>query len=317
MVAGGRMYALLSGGSYGSEGPIYTTEDSGRTWAKTNYPTATCDLTADGSSLFSLTSNGEIWTKPTGDDRWNVLKRRSAASLGQREYLYGILASTEGTLCVTAATELWLLDRNGNFLERLQSQKTSSTPLGRELFVRAWFASDDEKKIIVEANPYAVYVLDLPERTLTRWSEGVEIRHPDGMTGPARVIRHGDGFLMSTYDGVYEADGLQEPWHRVSKPMASNDGGAQMHCRAFCSFDPSSGQWLMADGVGIHVMQRGEKLRTVFTDGPDEHDLILDITPYDGRYFVSFARLKKDALGVVLAGDLSQWETLSLPETRK
>ncbi|HEX5446777.1 MAG TPA: hypothetical protein VFW87_23365 [Pirellulales bacterium] len=258
--------------------------------------------------------NGEIWKKPAEGDRWSILKRRSGAGLGQREYLYHILASKNGTLCVTAAAEILLLDRNGADLQRVKPPHQSSTTLRRELFFRAQFAADEEAKIIVEANPYTVYVLDLRKGALTRWNDGVETLPPDGMAGPARIVPHGDGFLMSTYDGVYVADGVLEPWRRISKPTEPDDYVAQKYCRAFCSMDAPTNQWLMADGAGIHVMQEGEKMRTVFVDKPDQHDLVLDITPFGGNYFISFARLKGDTLGVRLAGDLSHWESLSLAE---
>ena len=307
----GRIYALENGGGYGNEGPLYASDDVGQTWTKANTPDATCDLTGNGRESFALTSKGEIWNRVGNDEPWKLLKQGSSTAFGPREYLYHVSASKEGTVCVAANKELWLLDRSGKLVKRFSSPKSSASP-GKERFLRAWFADADEQKLIVEASPFAVYVLDLPKQELISWTDGVKGEPPGGMHGPCRVIQHGDRYLMSTHDGVYIADGLLMPWRRLTQSVDLDDYLRQQFCRAFCSFDSAEDQWLMADGAGIHLMRGGKKLRTVFTDKPDEHDLIQDITLHEGRYFVSFYRLKEGVLGVVLSEDLSSWKTLSL-----
>ena len=317
-VTGGRLYVLLGNGSYGSEGDVYTTDDSGRTWTKADVPQSTCDLASNAQERFALTSKGEIWWKGAGEEAWTALKRGQSTMFGKQEYLYSILAAKDGTLCVATNEDLRIMDRNGKLLTRLPSPKWSTAPMDRELFCRVLFASDDEREVILETDPFSLYVVDLAKPKLQPWTDGIEGERPDGMYGACKVIRHGDGFLMSCHDGVYMADGVLKPWRRVSsKRTTPDDYLRQEYCRAFCSFDASKEQWLMADGSGIHLMEGGRKLRTVFEDKADDHDLIVDITPHDGKYFVSFARLKPGVLGVALSGDLSRCETLLLTKGDK
>jgi hypothetical protein len=303
LVDDGRLYALL-------DGDTYTTDDAGRTWIDATAPKATYDLTSNGQETFAITMTGEIWSKRGRDGMWTVLKRSGSTGFGQRQHLYSLVAAKDRTLCVLAEDGIRLLDRTGHELERLPGRQGSSSPLDRELYWRVRFAGPDQREAIVEASPFAVYVLGVSQRTLTRWTDGMSERRPPGLWGPCRVVRHGDGFLADNHDGVYVADGLLKPWRALWKPLVDDDGLGTADCRALCTFDSSNDQWLMADTSGIHLMHRAQKLRTVFVDKMDEHDLILDITPFEGRYFVSFARLKEGVLGIVLSGDLSHWETI-------
>lgn len=317
LVADGRLYARLSGGAYGTKGPLYATDDAGRTWIDAKAPKATYDLASNGEECVALTTAGEIWSKPARDGMWTLLKRSGSTEFGRPDYLYGVVVAKDGTLCVLEGEGIRLLDRTGHELKRFPARQGSSSPLDRELYSRVWCSGPDEREAIVEASPFAVYVVDLPKRTLTRWTDGLSDRRPEGLYGPCRVVRHGDGFLAVNHDGVYIADGLLKPWRELWKPLVDDDDLGTAYCRALCTFDSSNDKWLLADDSGIHLMHRAKKLRTVFMDKVDEHDLILDIIPFEGRYFVSFARLKEGVLGIVLSGDLSHWETITIGETPK
>ncbi len=258
LVADGRLYGLLGGGAYGTKGPLYTTDDAGRTWIDAKAPRATYDLTSNGQESFALTTAGEIWSKPDRDGKWALLKRYVPTEFGQPEHLYSVAAAKDGTLCVLAREGVRLLDRTGHELVRLPARQESSSPLDRELYHRVRFAGPDEREAIVEASPFAVYVLGLPKRTLTRWTEGMSESRPEGLYGPCLVVRHGDGFLAANHDGVYVADGLLKPWHSLWKPLVGDDDLRTADCRALCTFDASNDQWLMADDSGIHLMHREE-----------------------------------------------------------
>src|SRR5579863_109329 len=139
-VADGRLYALQSDASYGTEGPVYASDDGGQTWTKAKTPEATCALAASGGESFALTSKGEIWKRLAGDESWTLLKQGHSAAFASREYLYDVSVSKDGTVCVAACEELWLLDRSGQRTQRFGSPERSSSPLGREMFLRTCFA---------------------------------------------------------------------------------------------------------------------------------------------------------------------------------
>ncbi len=311
LVANDRLYAIGSGSSYGTEGPIYTTDDFGHTWTRLEAPKATCDLAGDGRVLYALTSTGDLWTKAPSDKAWSRLRRSSGNG-----YLYSVLVSRAGTICLAGSEEIVLLDSRGNLIERFPAPRGSSAdPLSRTLFVRAFFATSDEEHIVIEANPFAVFVLDLTNRTLAGWTEEMNSEREDGLHGACRVAHHGNRFLMSSHDGIYVAEGLLKPWRKLlSMGGAYEELLRGNFCRAFSSIDASTDRWLMADGTGIYVMQGQKQGRRVWAEEEGDCHLVLDIIQYRGRYFVSFARLASDAIGIVLQADLSGVQTLRLAE---
>jgi hypothetical protein len=300
VTANDRLFAIEEGNGYGTERSVHTSDDLGESWRPFDAPARTHSLAGDGHELFALTSTGEIWRR--GDDRqpWTVIKRGA-----RREYLYGILASSAGKLIVTEMDAVTIYDRDGTVLHRFASPNNSAGPLERERFVDSQLADADERHVIVEANPYALYVIDLDEAKLVPWAEGLDARPPQGLHGPCRVCRHGDRYLLRSHDGIHVADGLLQPW----RPLVQPSGGFMTAgpYRSLLSFDADRDQWLLADNRGIQLMRGGQEVKTVFADRPDPHDLIQQITPYRDEFFVSFYRLKDGCVGVRLAGDLSDW----------
>jgi hypothetical protein len=309
VVANDRLYAIGSGSSYGTEGPIYTTDDFGDSWSRLDAPKATRDLAGDGRVLYALTSTCEVWSRAPGDKAWSHLRRGSGNG-----YLYSILVGKAGIICLTGIEEILLLDSRGKLIERLATPgRPPADLLSKTLFGRAFFADADEKQIVVEANPFTVFVVDLPNRTLVRWTDGMGSKSEGGVCGPCRVEHHGSGFLMNSHDGIYIAEGLLKPWRKVLSMGGDYESLLRGNfCRAFSSLDASTDRWLMADGAGIYAMQGSRQERKVWAEEEGDCHLVLDIQPFQGRYYVSFARLTGDTIGTVVPTNLSNVQTLHL-----
>lgn len=262
-MAGGQLYVIEIDNAFGTVPAVYAIDGTGVVRIETDVPGNTISLAAGGGELFALTSNGEVYRRPLDGHDWTRIRRGTASAFTQPEYLYSILASSDGTIYLTGIANILVLDRAGVL------QKTISTPepfvnvLDSVGFVRAAFATDDERQIVIEATPYHVYVLDATTHQLKPWMDGIEGR-PEFVHGPGRVVRHGDQFLMHVHDGLYVADGLLQPWRRKLVAEKPEDLVANQYCRGFCSLDAADDRWLMADGAGIHVMQGAKRLQTVY-----------------------------------------------------
>jgi hypothetical protein len=296
------LYALGEGTSYGTEGPIYTTNDNGQTWSPFYAPVATRELAGNGNLLYALTSKSELWSRRAADKEWSLIRRDSPYA-----FLYGVILGRKGTTCITGAGEIIFLDQQGKMLEHFQAPS-------RSVFARSSFATPDEQQIIVEASPFTVFVFDIAHRKLMPWTEGLNPNLPDNLFGACKVAQHGNKYLLNYYDGIYVADGFSKPWRRLSKRVTQEDLFRGNFCRTLCSFDASTDRWLMADEAGIYLMQGQNQERRVWSQQGDECALIADIVPYAGRYYVSFIRLKPNVLGIALSGDLSDIEVLRFPE---
>jgi hypothetical protein len=302
VVANDRLFAIEQGSSYGTEQAVYTTDDLGDDWTAIDAPHRTCALAGNGRDIFALTSRGGIWCRRFEANSWTEIK----PGTGRSEYLYSIAADSSGRIATTGPDAVTLYDNGGTVLHRFSSDVAS------DLFVNAFFCGDKDEYLVVESNPFSVFVVDLQAENMQRWNDGFESAPPTGLSGPCRVRPHGDQFLASRHDGVYVASGLLQPWQKLSEEIRHDDYLGGGFCRDLVSHEASTDAWLVAKDSGIHVMKGSSQEETLFDDSEDDHDLILSITPFRKHYFVSFARLRNGCVGARISRDLSSWQALYL-----
>ncbi|WP_146115788.1 MULTISPECIES: hypothetical protein [Pirellulaceae] len=295
VVANDELYAVRHGGSYGTESGVLTTADKGDTWTEMDAPHRTISLAGRDSQLVALTSKAELFTRDANGTSWTRLW--SDPSL---RHTYDLSCALSGDIYLATPDGIVEVSRDGS------TSRKHASPNGA-MCVRSFFA--DDHHLVVSCNPFQVAVLDTNTKEFIGWNEGFLKLRDDGMYGPAKVKMHGTRFLASRSDGVYVADGLLQPWQLLNDEIR-HEGLSGEFCRDLETFD-SHEKWLVATGSGIHLMQGGTKQETVFEDVDDDHNLILEVTPFRSQYFVSFARLK-NAIGVRLAEDASEWTTLRL-----
>lgn len=310
-----RLFAIEAGDSYGTERGAIVSDDAGTTWNRFEVPNRTIDLAGNGKTLFAVTSEGGIWKQSSDDKKWIQLDK------GPSRYLFDALAARDGRLVVTRFDNVTIYSADGRPAHRFGMPNAADA--GAEtnrFFVRSHFADENQRFVIVEGNPFLVFVIDLESNEMTPWTNGLSVP-PEGEAGPASVRRHGDRFLVRQFDGIYAADGLHEPWRPLVMAGSDLDLTLASFCRDLITYDAAADQWLFADDAGVHLMQGDKRLRTVFEDitAPndyegvsDDHDLITGLTSYGSDYYISFARLKNGCIGVKLKGDLSSWEALKL-----
>ena len=304
VVANDRLFAIEQGTSYGTERAVYATDDLGEHWTAIDAPRKTCALAGNGTGIFALTSRGGIWRKGLNSNSWGQIKPET----GRSEYLYSIAVDSGERIATTGKDAVTLYDTGGTVLHRF----SSDTPT--DLFVNAFFCGEGDEFLVVEANPFKIFVVDLQAGQMRRWNEGLESGPPTGLSGSCRVRPHGDRFLASRYDGIYLAAGLLEPWQKLSGEIRHDDYLGGNFCRDLVSHDAQADAWLVAKNTGIHLMTASTEGETVFADAEDDHDLILAMAPFQQHYFVSFARLRDGCVGVRISEDLSNWQPLYLSE---
>ncbi|MCA9100625.1 MAG: hypothetical protein KDA63_05735 [Planctomycetales bacterium] len=303
VVASDHLYAIEEGTFYGSEQAVYATNDLAEHWNKIGAPHKTCALAGNESSIFALTSLGGVSRTRVGSDSWTQIK----PGKGQSEYLYHICADSTGRIATIGAEVITVYDEDGTVAQTFHSDTSSG------LFVSAFFSGHDERFLIVEANPFSVFVVDLKTNKIKSWEDGFESPPPPELRGPSRVRPHGDRFLASLHDGIYVSSGMFKPWQKLSGDFKHEDsvlGGS--FCRDLVSHNAEADEWLIATNSGIQLMKESSQVRTVFVDKRDDHELILGVTPFEDCYFVSFARLRNGCIGVRIAKDLSSSQALYL-----
>jgi hypothetical protein len=303
-VANDRLFAIEQGTSYGTERAVYATDDLGDRWTVVDAPRKTCALAGNGTGLFARTSLGGIWRKGLNSNSWTRVKPET----GRSEYLYSIAVDSRNRIATAGKDLVTLYNTDGAVLHGFNSDSPT------DLFVNALFSGEDDEFLIVEANPFKIFVVDLRAGQMQRWDEGFESAPPVGLSGACRIRLHGDRFLASRHDGIYFAAGLLEPWQKLSSEIRHDDYLGGNFCRDLVSHDAETDAWLVAKNSGIHLMKATTQGETVFADVEDDHDLILAITPFRQYYFVSFARLSNDCVGVRISEDLSRWQSLYLSE---
>ncbi len=295
IVANDQLFAISGGSSYGTEVNLLTTNDGGKTWQDYPAPEKTFALCGDGTKLYALTSNAEVWLKTSDNAPWKQIWSSSF-----ERWTYDIDLAPNGDLYLTSNDKVIVLSSEGKLLREIPSNEDG-------MFVSSFFA--DDRYLVIEGNPYKAAVIDTETNELISWNEGFAARPDDGLRGPCRIRRHGERFLASRADGIYISEGVLEPWKMLTSEIR-HQGFNPEFCRDLISFNAAEDQWLIATGSGIHLMHGAEKRETVFKDVDDAHNLILEITEFDSDLFVSFARLK-DCMGIRLEKDLKQWQTLS------
>jgi hypothetical protein len=303
VVAGDQLFAIENGGSYGTEQRLLTTDDLGATWREFDAPKYTVDVDGRDGDLVALTSRDEIWRKGKNDASW----QRIRSSPGGREYSYDILLASTGEIIVTTKDAVTVYDSAG------RSQRRYASPSADLLFTSARFAADDEQHVLVEASPSAVYVIDRAAQDMTLWPRDLEPL-PENYSSICRIRRYGAGFLLSHPRGIYTAAGLLQPWKLLTDeisftPETAFDG---KFCRDLAAHDSAQDEWLVAADAGVQLMRGADKVKFVYEDRPGDHNLILQMTPYRGQYFVSFARLANGCIGIRIDADLEKWQPLRL-----
>ncbi|MCB7129729.1 MAG: hypothetical protein J3T61_09360 [Candidatus Brocadiales bacterium] len=305
IVANDQLFALEYADAYGTEQRLYTTQDSGSTWQVVDAPKKICALAGNGEQLVAATSLGEIWYKNADDMPWKMISQSS----GNNPYYYCVLLSRSNDIFAVGNDSISWLDTNGKLQHEFPMPSTLSDP--EELFVNASFASTEEKNLIVEANPNSVYVIDLENRALHQWMEGV-MSAQSKLGGPGRVRRMGNKFLLSHASGIYVSSELLEPWQPLNTEIRQDDYLGGNLCRDLVGYDSVLNQWIVAKDRGIHLMENADEVRTVYTDKPGDHFLVVGLTQHDGNYFVSFSRLQSGCMGIRLSSDLSTWQPIWL-----
>ncbi len=293
VVANDKLFAVRHGGSYGTETGALSTADDGDSWTEIDVPHKTISLGGHDGRLIALTSNAELFTQEENGTNW----KRFWSSSGQR-YIYDLSCAPTGEIYLASADGIIEVESDGSTSRKYDS------PNGT-MCVRVFFA--DDQNLVVSCNPFQLAVLDTNLKQLVGWNDGFSTLPDDGMHGPCKVKIHGKRFLASRSDGIYIAEGLLQPW-RILNDEIRHEGLNNEFCRDLNSYD-SNDKWLVATGSGIHLMQGGKRVETVFEDVGDDHNLILEITPFGSQYFISFARLK-NSIGVRLAEDAKEWTTL-------
>ena len=314
-VANDRLFAIRSKGFYGSESGVWTTDDLGETWRVFNCPKLTRSLSGNGDVLLALTSSHEVWRRE-GAGEWKRLK----TLLGSHHY--EILCDQLGRFVVSGINSLSWHAPNGEQLRVIHSHGLDSDDV---LFGKSWFADDSQTRLLVQKDPYTIAFVDLESGALTTWSDGLSSA-PSNVSGPGRLCRSGENFLLGHYDGVFRSSGLLEPWHLLSDEFRhTEDFLNDEFCRDLAWYDERKDQWLIATDFGIKLMENAISIKDVFADevlvdakrnhvAADEHDLILQIVPFHDAYFVSFARLRNGAIGVRIPKDLGNWKTMRLTD---
>lgn len=305
IAANNQLFAIEIADAYGTEQGVYVTRDLGATWDVVESPSKVCALAGNGERLVVATSTGEVWHKKTDDMNWTKLWRSGVA----HPYYYCVLLSKSGdTFVVGKDSVLWI-----NSLGKLVHEFSKPAPLSdhEELLFNATFANDEEKQLIIEASPFAIYVLDLESRKLSPWTD-VEGGTPSNLDGPGRVRPLGSQFLLSHPSGVHISNGLLEQWKMLNPAIRKDDTIGGNFCRDLFSHSSAPEQWIVATNAGVHLMDGADEVRTIYTDKPGDHYLIREFTQHEGHYFVSFARLTNDCMGIRLSPDLSIWHPVRM-----
>jgi hypothetical protein len=301
MTAGDQLFARRGHASFGPAKAIYQATDDG--WTDSDVPLSTISMAKRDGVAYALSNDGELRIKAANG--WQRLFREPLSSTS-REYAYHVLASKDGGSVITCARHLSLYDAQGQ-----QTGKIDAPDSEREVFfIECQFADESESKLIVTAHPYLIYVYDIERQALEPWTEGINER--TSTVGPATVRRHGQRYLASKFSNIYVADGLQQPWQLYYHE--GNGAEFDWHCCDLISHDAEQDEWLLADGNGLHLMTGKKKTRTIFTDAPDDHDLILEVTRFRDDYIVSFARLKDGCMGVRVSADLKELSDLRMED---
>lgn len=294
VVANAQLFAIANRHAYGTEQGVLVSADLGGSWLPFSAPDKTRNLCGDGNTLFALTSKGEVWRKPASGSDWT----RFWSSHGSYRRTYDIDIGPAGQLFITACDAIVVVNDQGKVTHEYSTS-------GDEFFVRSSIVGDQH--LIIECNPFAIAVLDTEQHRVIPWNDGFSTLLDDGLTGPCRVRRHGTRFLASRADGVYVADRILQPWNMLTDEFRL-EGLNSEFCRDLASLDADHDRWLIATDSGIHIMNGSVRGRTVFEDTDDDHNLILTMTEFKNSFFISFARLR-NAMGVRLPKDLSQWQT--------
>lgn len=301
-VANDTLFAIASNPSSLAQIAVYQSDDLGETWMLSDVPAETRDLAGNGHDLYALTSNSDIWVLGEGSTGWQVFNDEARAS----DYLYKIDVDTSGRVVSGGKDGLRLYDQEGRVTSKYDSEDRW------HILGNARFLSGDEQILLAEADPFQLYVIDLRTQEQILWTEGFRTSPPEGLHGPCRVREHGDGFLVSTYDGIYFAPGLLEPWQPLTQELDLSKYFAGYFCRDLTSHYPEQDEWLMARNAGIYLMHESTEEELIYEDVADDLDLIDAITPYRDHYFVSFNRHQNGLMGVRISQDLKEVKVLTL-----
>jgi hypothetical protein len=306
VAANDRLFAIEMGSGYGTEVAVYVTDDVGDTWRRTDFPAKTLSIAGNGVELFALTSDGMVWCQSQDERPWTLVTSLDG------DHQYSLLADKQGRFLVSGINRLTWHAEDGEVLREFEVDRINGVNV---LFGDAQFISKDEQRVVVEANPDSVFVVELQEGTLSAWSDGLP-EVPTNVGGIGHVRPFGSRFLLGRGDGVFQAASLGEPWRLLTSEFRITDALDTELCRDLIVYDPQDQQWLIATNAGIHLMEGKRILRTVFRDTTtnhataDDHGLIMQIVPFRGYFFVSFVRLKNNAMGVRLNHSLDDWQTM-------
>ena len=301
-IANNQLFAIeSSGGGYGTESGVLTTVDAGDSWKRFSESAHTFAISGNGSELLALTTNSQVWRQTKLDASWSLV-----ATLPDR-YNYSLLVDRAGRFLVGGNDVAVWYAQDGTVLHRFTASPAQFGP--------AYFVGDDQQQVLIEANAYSVFVLDLATGNISPWSKGLQPT-PANHRGPGNLRPFGNRYLLSRMDGVFEADGLSNEWRLITDQFAITEALDTELCRDLIEHDPKSKQWLVASNAGVHLMEGDKLVRTVLPDSAtappasDDTDLILQIVPFQDYYFISFARLKNGEVGVRLNRDLTKWKTM-------
>ena len=305
-VANNELFAIESGDAYGTEVAVFTTSDEGESWQRMEAPAKTRCLAGNGADLLALTSTHQVWRRTAKGEPWAFV-----TSLPGTHH-YSLAVRRDGRFLVSGVNEVTYHDPDGKLLQRFTPEQIQP---GHILFSDFLFLDDSQERVLTEASPFGIHLLYIAGGSLRRWENEMPLA-PDGDSGLVRIRRRGEGYIVSSFDGVYATNAEADPLRQIYE-FRRGERLDDEFCRDLVACDDDH-HWLLASDSGIRLFEDDRQVRSVFSDrtvdppDSDEHDLILQIVPYGNYYYVSFCRLKDKVIGVRLRRDLSDWEPMRL-----
>jgi hypothetical protein len=289
---GDRLFAIERGAQYGTEVAVY--EYDGSTWTISEFPHRTKSIAAVPNGLAALTSNAELWIRPDGSDRWQLLTRmRDAKSPAS-------FAVVDGRYVIGTLGNVLVIDASGNEVHRLSGSSWCSV---------YGVNTGDPQKAVIAREPFKLEIVEVAAFEVLPWSDGLPTP-PQNSFGSCKVMRHDRGFLAASFDGIYESSSEFGSWRRIVEPITRNDVLGPSITRGMVSLPDGTGRWLLADDSGIHLINADGSHKTVFEDGSRDHSVIFELTPYDEYVYVAFVRMSDGVMGGRLSTHDFTWETL-------